>query len=127
MPDQEGIIFQYKKLVEEATNPGYIITMFYSALFNITTDNSTIGMFSKLVKVYGREVVFYAVLDMTDMENLDHSSIIRLLSYFCKKRISQDPQSKYTDLSKELDRLKVIETKVREKPLKIKDPFREKE
>jgi hypothetical protein len=127
MADQEGLALQYKKLMEESSTPGYIITIFYSLLFNITTDQKTIAMISNLVKIYGREVVFYSVLDMVEMENLDHSSIVRLLSYFCKKRLSQDKESKYTDLSKELNKLKDIEIKLRAKPVKIKDPFEEKE
>jgi hypothetical protein len=125
--DQEGYIFQYKKLMEDTPSPGYFITMFYSVIFNVTTDQKTIGMFSNLVKIYGREVVFYSVLDLVDMENLDHSNIVRLLSFFCKKRISQNSESKYVDLSKELIKLKNIENKVREKPLKIKNPFEDKE
>jgi hypothetical protein len=125
--DQEGLATQYKKLMEESNTPGYFITMFYSLAFNITTDQKTIARFSNLVKLYGREVVFYSVLDLLDMENLDHTDIFRLVSYFCKKRISQNLPNRYTDLSKELVKLKVIETKIREKPLKIKNPFEDKE
>jgi hypothetical protein len=125
---EENLVNVYKKQMEENINPGYILSLFYCELFDLGKPGPVlIGTITRLVKLYGREIVFYSILDMTDMENLDHNNIIRLLSYFCKKHALQEAPSKYDDLSKDLEKLKSLQLKNQEKEFKVKDPFKEKE
>jgi|MudIll2142460700_1097286.scaffolds.fasta_scaffold00002_116 hypothetical protein len=80
--------FYYNQL-RETTNPVGTLVAFYRSLFDVDkADESTYKMFARLYKIYGKELIYFALLDCADMENINFdSSIARLISYFAKKRL----------------------------------------
>jgi len=105
----------WEKLEKEASRPGNVITRFYSALFDVPTNKSQIIMFNKLIKLYGRYIVFYSVLDLVSVRDLNHDSLYGLLHAMCRNRFerahprSSLPKSEIlrtTELTKLGDKLK---------------------
>ena len=79
----------WEKLEKEASNPGNVITRFYSALFDIPTSKKQIIMFNKLIKLYGRYIVFYSVLDLVSIKELKHDNLYGLLHVMCRNRFER--------------------------------------
>ena len=83
---------------------------FYCSLFNKDEkDSKYYVLMGKLVRLYGRERVFFAILDLYDLDNIDlDRGPYGILSYLIKKRMSKDTEDpiSYTDLSDYVTRLK---------------------
>ena len=79
----------WEKLEKDPTRPGNIITRFYSELFNLPTNRSHIIMFNRLIRLYGRYITFYSVLDLTTKRHLTHKNLFPLLSTICKGRFER--------------------------------------
>jgi len=117
--------FYYEKL-GETSNPGPVIAKFYESTFDLSYSVKHTIMFNKLVKMYGKYIPFFAVLDLFSYETVEISeNMFGLLSYYCKKRMEQKTELVVlNDAYKNLDKL-AKETLVRiesqkEKPIKIK-------
>lgn len=116
--EKENITNDYYKRLVLTKNPGYVLNEMYSEIFETQlTDTNTI-MFSRLVKLYGRENVFFALLDITNIQGLVHNNLYPLLSAICKRYIVEIG----TDYSPTLSALSKKETK---RKIKIGDPFGE--
>jgi len=46
-------------------------------------------IFAKLYRIYGAELVYFAILDCSDMDGINIEGIDRLISYFSKKRLGE--------------------------------------
>jgi hypothetical protein len=99
----EGLInIYYKKLIiENDSNPGKVIAKFFWELFEITPRTQDIIMFNKLVKLFGREIVFETVIDSFNISNVDFTkSLYPLYLAIAKRKIeTKDANTQYIDLS----------------------------
>lgn len=77
--------FFYEKL-KTAEKPGTILATMYCTLYNIPITKSEIILFNKLLKVFGRFTVFFAILDAngTYQEKIDNP--YSLLYTICKRK-----------------------------------------
>jgi hypothetical protein len=80
--------FYYEKLVN-STNPGLVLAQFFGNIFDRPISRVEVILFNRLLKVYGRFVVYFSILDLTSMTDLDFNNLYGILSYFAKKRLDQ--------------------------------------
>ena len=88
--------FYYEKLKKEG-KPGNIIYLFYGRLFSIEVNKGHLIMFNRLIRIFGRFIVFFAVLDLAGMSKVDHkNSIYPLMFTICKGRFEKAHPSSLT-------------------------------
>lgn len=80
--------FYYERL-STSTNPGLILAQFFGNTFDRSVGRADIMVFNRLLKLYGRFTVYFSILDMSSMSDVNFDNIYPLLSYFCKKRLDQ--------------------------------------
>ena len=124
----ESMATKYYDELLPSNNPGLVLTKFYCALFekNFNDAIPLIGRLGKMSKVFGRNLVFYAILDVFGMETVELSNVERIIYWFCKKRFIEDVSGdiNLVDLSSYLeDSKKKLEVT---KLLKERDPFDDK-
>lgn len=115
----------YEKLVNKEGNPGVILTQFYCSFYGFEFNTGLISQFGKLVKIYGRNLAYMTLLDLFDIDNLDHSKIFNLINYLAKRRFeekhlvteTEDLSTRFEELAKEIRKTK------RAKIDLTKDPF----
>jgi hypothetical protein len=115
----------YIQKVETADNPGAVLTKFYSELFDFPYDVRMIGQFNKLVKLYGRFTVFLSLMDMYDIQDLNHQKIFSLITYLCKRRFNTENSNAVSNMQ---DEIKEHEKRIKEakkSKLEIRSPFDE--
>lgn len=100
--------FYYEK-IRVSDNPVPLFISFIRSLFSIDDVNYLYTAVPKLYKIYGKETLFFSLLDCADMDNLDTARMYGIISYFCKKRLekkySQDAPRDLTKFSSDvLDR-----------------------
>ena len=117
----ENLLELFYKKVMNSEKPAFVINEFYSKLFNleITTENSI--LFAKLINVFGRERVFFAVMDLTTISNLRHENIYPLLYAICKNNFVEQYDYDSPDLSSLIEEIK--KSKESNKILNVGDPF----
>jgi len=81
--------FHYERLEKDGSRPGNVITSFYGDLFDKKPGRKEVIMFNSLIKVYGRYIVFFAVLDLTNVKKLDHDNLYGLLHSICRNRFER--------------------------------------
>jgi hypothetical protein len=98
MDETENIVgFYYDRLTKES--PGPVLVDFYRSTFELPYDKTLYGTMSRLVKLFGREAVFYSILDLAGKE-LDHTNIFGLLRYICTRKLEEKlSKASYVDLS----------------------------
>lgn len=119
----ENLADYYYEKVTNSTNPGSVLAQFYGNVFDREISRKEIIMFNRLLKLYGRFVVYFTILDMTTVKELKLDEPYGLLSYFARKRLDQ----KYGIVmieSQNLDKLASgLEDKIeKQKRVKIKIP-----
>jgi len=124
----ENLYDVYFKELQETNNPGKTLTQFYRNLFDIADNKylQNLRMFNKLIKLYGKEVLFYCIVEMYDIDDLNHENIYPLISYIAK-RIADKKAEKYKEISlidKINDLSKSIE-KLKHREFSIRSPFDE--
>jgi hypothetical protein len=122
----ENIADLYYEKLSTTDRPGNILTSFYEDIFSRPHSIQNIILFNKLVKVYGKYIPYFAILDLFSYEKAEvGDSPFGLLSYYCKKRMEQKTEFVVlSDAYKNLDAvaekvLERIETQ-KEKPPKAK-------
>ena len=98
----------YNKL--DSSSPGNVITTFYGALFDRKTTRREIIMFNKFIKLYGRYITFFSVMDMLNLKELDHSNLYGVMNYYCKKRFEKAHPMSSLPSSTKLSTLKTDRT-----------------
>lgn len=104
--------FFYEKL-KGATSPGMVLLQFYSAITDTTGGRSEIIKLNRLVKLFGRFSVFFAIMSLGNSKldlGVDDKFPMGLLFKICKDELekkSRDDTAMVAsrDLSKEIDAL----------------------
>lgn len=103
--------FFYEKL-RISTNPGQVLLEFYRDIINENAGRSEIIMINRLVKLFGRFTVYFAIMDLSKYDSKDLTGNLFPLVYtICRSRfervhnvsmdVSQEPLDK---MLKELDK-----------------------
>jgi hypothetical protein len=127
--EKENLSGQYwDKLKESTTHSSSLILLsLYNDIFDLNYDDKKIPIFAKLVKVYGRNIVYYAVIDCSSIPDVQSpENAYGLLNYFCKKRLelvnSTLPSASLADF---IDSAMKLEEKIRKQKITPKEPFDE--
>lgn len=113
---------RYKHL-GETTNPAGILCSLYRDIFNVQTGVAEIKMFNKLIKIYGRFTVFFALLDLANKDKLDNP--YPYINAVCKARLER--QHRISDnlevdnLDKQIKRIDKAIEEQKEAGLEIKE------
>jgi hypothetical protein len=70
---KENIVQDYYQKLIQSETPHLILASFYTALFDKELQNSEWGMLRRLIKLYGREVVFDALVRTASSTTVDTS------------------------------------------------------
>lgn len=102
----ENIADLYYEKLSVTTNPGNVLAKFYEGIFDRPQSVKDIIMFNRLVKIYGKYIPFFAVLDLFSYEKAEvNDNMFGLLSYYCKKRMEQKTETVVlNDAYKNLDK-----------------------
>jgi hypothetical protein len=105
---EENLVDSYYQEILKTTDPGGTLAKFLWSCLQKKPEGSDIAVMRKLVRIYGRWDVFYAILDLVDVSSVDHSKYYGLLVYFIKKKIEERYKSltDYQDLSTFVDNVK---------------------
>jgi glycerophosphoryl diester phosphodiesterase len=126
MEGEELAQFYYQKLVDKEAQPAVILTQFYSTFYNLEFNPVLVPFFGRMVKLYGRNMTFNALLDLFEFEEVQHDKIHRLIAYLVKKRMEGKFSIQETvDLSSDTkNHLKELKRAMRAKPMEeVEDPF----
>jgi len=84
----ENLAEYYYDQLQTTTNVGLTMAKFYSGIFGTEISRSIIITMNRLIKMFGRFTVYFAILDMFGMEDRvdNKDNPLPLLTYFCKKR-----------------------------------------
>jgi hypothetical protein len=64
MPEFENNSEYYYEKLKDSDKPGAVISAFYCALYNVSPSRTLVTMCNKLLKIFGRFTVFFALIDM---------------------------------------------------------------
>jgi len=80
----------YDLLKKEGGNKVSILTSFYKSLFDLENVNQDFfKRIGRLIKIYGEDLIFFSILDCSDVNNIDHDNPYGLIIYFAKKRLAE--------------------------------------
>lgn len=116
----ENIAEYYLGLLESATNPATILTQFYTSIAEIKYSNSLLPIMSKLVTLYGRKRVFYAILSISNSNLDDPYKVYGLLAHICKKSLEDSHESSHV-----IDTSGIEKKLTTKRKLKIEELFNE--
>jgi hypothetical protein len=110
--------FFYEKL-KASVNPGQVLLEFYRDTVNHDAGRSEIIMINRLVKLFGRFTVYFAIMDLSKYADRDMSGNLYPLVYtICKSRFEKVHNGNIDSAQESLDRvLKELERE-REKAIK---------
>lgn len=94
--EYESLYKQYENIISNAElkDVPSLFAKLYSWALDTSSSITLIKSFAKLVKMYGRENVFHAILDVYDMEEVQHKEKPHgILTYFIRKRLNTSPSS----------------------------------
>lgn len=101
----ESIAESYYNLLERSNNKIAVLVNFLSDSCGASVEHSFIG---RLVKLYGAEIVFYAILSLATSEISAIDSFQNYLSAVCKKifyeRHTKNQETDLTNLARQLYR-----------------------
>ncbi len=100
---EEDIVDHYFNSLKDSKHPGFLLTKFYCELFGISLSQYLVPQMEKLVRLYGRENVFFSILEISSNDNLNHDRIYNLLNFICKKRFEFSLNSTTKNLSTLVD------------------------
>ena len=107
----------YYNILNTTPNIGFALSKFYAETFGVQVTRSIVTNMNRLIKMFGRFTVYFAIIEMFGMEDkvTDKDNPTPLLTYFCKKRTEErydiTLNSSYEDLTK---KIKEIEKKIDE-------------
>lgn len=109
----ENIASHYFQQLQTSKNPTAVLVALLVAIFDIIPEGRHYSAVGKLVKLYGRYTVFFSILDLAKIENLDlNSSLYPLLAKICQKRfersIEQDDYPAYQSLDGFISQMKKL-------------------
>lgn len=86
MPEMENTAEFYYEKLKTATDPGRILSALFSSLYSVETTRTIIIMCNKLIKVFGRFTLFFAILDMAGSYPDLTDNPYPLLYTICKRK-----------------------------------------
>jgi len=121
----------YEKLYKE-DKPGNTLTSFFCELFEQGRDRKLYMTFNKLLRLYGRDIIFFAITEIYDMENITIDNIYPLLAYVCRRRtqtkFGNTSVANFIDLTSEIKAREKLTEKAKNISLEdIPDPFAEED
>jgi hypothetical protein len=116
---EDSLAETYYEKLRDATNSTQVMVAFYRELFDAPITDDTYKVFARLIKIYGKRLIYFALLDCTDMPTLDLTTTpTGLLSYFAKKRLVE--KSRFNELPSLDNLVKEFDARQeKKKPLKI--------
>ena len=117
---QESLADIYFSKLKTAPNPGVVLAQFYGTMHGIEVGRSEIIQFGRLVKLFGRTPVFFAVIDITKIETPKEFPF-GLLFHICKTKLEKATQEdmaltsmysldrRIAELEKEIAKVKKID------------------
>lgn len=114
--------FYYRKL-EKDDKPGSVLASYYCSIYDIEVTRSEIMFCNKLVKVFGRFAVFFAIQDAAGSQRTRMEDPYPYLYEICRRRFEQSHQdfslqsreslSKYiADINEDIENLKNKKLKI---------------
>jgi membrane protein required for beta-lactamase induction len=111
----------YLDKIKASEKPAEILYEFYIRLYNKNQSESLKRIFIKLVKLYGRIRVYFAILFTYDVEGFTSDVPYPMLVWFIKRELAKNTSyQEYIDMDEVYKKLK----KVVDKKIKIHDPFK---
>lgn len=115
--------FFYEQL-STTVNPALVLCRFYGTVFEREYGRSEVIMFNRLLKLYSKYTIYFSILDMSSMDNINfEAGTFGLLSYFCKKRIEQKfgvQVSNIINLDRDINRIEKDIEKQKHTKLKVR-------
>lgn len=127
----ENLVDLYLSKLKSTDNAGKTLYNFFRALFNTKWDLSAQKQFHKLVRVYGRYRVFFALVSVYDSYHdkdfRDKSKPYPLIAYFIKKDLKLEYEKQLEESRENLKRyMKEYEEYLdRKEEVKVADTFEE--
>lgn len=113
--------FYYEKL-KNSTNPAQVLLEFFTEFVGKQGGRSEIIMFNKLLRMYGRFTVFFAIQDLTKYEHLE-GNLYPLVYTICKNRFEKAHEISFNASHQSLDKeIKALQKEI-EKMSKHKTKF----
>lgn len=114
--------YYYEKL-KSTDSPGAILAAMYCILYDTQVSRKETIMCNKLVKVFGRYITFFSILDMAGSYPIQPETPMPLLYTICKRRFEsahndttlqsrQSLEPYLEDLQKEIERVKKQKVKI---------------
>lgn len=94
--------FYYEKLKSQA-NPGSVLLEFFRELTGLGGGRSEIIMINRLMKLFGRFTVYFAIMDLSKIERLE-GNLYPLLYTICKNRFERIHDTIFSISHESLDR-----------------------
>lgn len=90
----ENLYNYYYEQLPKTTNPGRLLTEFFVRLFDLEQKptRSDFILINRLVKIFGRFIVFFSLVDVAGRENITATSVRDVYGYLftvCKSKITQ--------------------------------------
>jgi hypothetical protein len=95
----DELIKDMKVELVQGEKPHKILSNLYSTLFDFRQD--IYWIIGKLVKTYGPEIVFNAIIDLYDSEKNPEKNLYAQINSYCfkRKKIVSEPEPAYIDLN----------------------------
>lgn len=90
--ESENLADVYYKELQVSERPGATLTRFFFELVKGTPKPGDYGFFGKQIKLFGREEVYYAIVDIYSSDGLSGDNYKGLLLYVLKKRLEKRHQ-----------------------------------
>lgn len=94
--------FLYEKL-KATTNPGQVLLELFREMTNKEAGRSEIILINRLIKIFGRFTVYFAIMDLSKYENLE-GNLYPLLYTICKSRFEKIHDETFSAAHESLDK-----------------------
>lgn len=105
--------FYYEKL-KATTNSGQVLLEFFREMTNKDAGRSEIILINRLVKMFGRFTVYFAIMDLSKYDKLE-GNLYPLLYTICKSRFEKIHDETFSQAHESLDKFLRDVAKEREK------------
>jgi hypothetical protein len=89
----EALADIYYDKLKDADNPGLTLARFFCELNDKQVDKDKVILFNRLLKLFGRYTIYFAIMDLYGYEGANLDNIYGLLSYYCKSRLERESKN----------------------------------
>ena len=90
---KEALADIYYDKLKDTDNPGLILARFFCELNDKQVDKDKVILFNRLLKLFGRYTIYFAIMDVYGFEGANLDNIYGLLSYYCKSRLEKESKN----------------------------------